>query len=114
MSDFNFISLLQTVLSLLGALAVIVIVILVHELGHFSVARWCGVKIERFSLGFGKILWSCRDKQGTEYAICLLPLGGYVKMLGEGSEAVAPPDRQFAFNQKSLWARAAIVFAGPL
>ncbi len=114
MFDFNFISLLQTALSLLGALLAILLVILVHELGHFSVARWCGIKIQRFSIGFGKVLWKRKDKQGTEYTVCLLPLGGYVKMLGEGSEAVVVSDRTFAFNQKSLWARAAVVLAGPL
>ena len=114
MFDFSLISFLHTVLNLLGALAAILLVILLHELGHFSVARWCGIKIERFSIGFGKVLWSRKDRRGTEYALCLLPLGGYVKMLGEGSQDVAVDDRAFAFNQKNLWVRAAVVAAGPL
>ena len=59
------------------------LLIIVHECGHFLVARWCGVKVLRFSFGFGKVLTSWHDKRGTEYALSLIPLGGYVKMLDE-------------------------------
>lgn len=89
------------------------VLITFHELGHFLVARRCGVKILCFSIGFGKALVSRKAKNGTEYRIAMLPLGGYVKMLGERNEVVAPEEKAFAFNQKSVWARIAIVFAGP-
>lgn len=113
MSHFDLFPFLQTALSLLAALLAILLVIVVHELGHFSVARWCGIKVHRFSIGFGKILWSRTDKQGTLYTFCLLPLGGYVKMLGEGHEAILEEEKAFAFNHKPLLVRAAVVFAGP-
>ena len=72
--------LLYTIAITLGTLAVLVAV---HEYGHFWVARRCGVKVLRFSIGFGKSLFSWRDRQGTEYSIAAIPLGGYVKMLDE-------------------------------
>lgn len=90
------------------------VLITFHEWGHFLVARACGVKILCFSIGFGKTLVSRTAKNGTEYRIAVLPLGGYVKMLGEGNEIVSPQDRESAFNRKSVWARTAIVLAGPL
>ena len=84
-----------------------------HEFGHFWVARRCGVKVLRFSVGFGKPLWMRRGKDGTEYAIAAIPLGGYVKMLDE-READVPADQvNQAFNRKSVWQRIAIVAAGP-
>jgi regulator of sigma E protease len=90
------------------------ILIFVHELGHFGVAKRVGVRVLRFSIGFGPILLS-RRRGETEYALSALPLGGYVKMLGEDDEgdpeAVADPAR--AFHQQPLGRRAAIVFAGP-
>jgi len=104
---------LSTALSLLAALLAILLVIVLHELGHFSVARACGIKIQRFSVGFGKVIWRRTDRRGTEYTLCILPLGGYVKMLGEGSESVGESDKAFAFNHKPLWMRALVVFAGP-
>lgn len=64
------------------------VLITVHEFGHFWVARRCGVRVERFSIGFGKALWRRTDKLGTEYVIALIPLGGYVKMLDERAEPV--------------------------
>ena len=103
--------LIQTIVSFLVALLILVSV---HEFGHFYVARRCGVKVHRFSIGFGKVLWSRRDKQGTEYALAALPLGGYVKMLDEREGEVAPEDRHQAFNNKTVWQRIAIVAAGPL
>ncbi|WP_323816104.1 RIP metalloprotease RseP [Cellvibrio sp. NN19] len=103
--------LIQTILSFLVALLILVSI---HEFGHFYVARRCGVKVHRFSIGFGKVLWSWRDKQGTEYAFAALPLGGYVKMLEEREGDVAPEERHMAFNNKSVWQRIAIVAAGPI
>ncbi|GAB2620529.1 RIP metalloprotease RseP [Novilysobacter erysipheiresistens] len=85
-----------------------------HEFGHYWVARRCGVKVLRFSVGFGKALWSRRGKDGTEYQIAAIPLGGYVKMLDEREGDVAPADLDRAFNRKSVWKRIAIVIAGPL
>lgn len=85
-----------------------------HEFGHYWVARRCGVKVLRFSVGFGKALWSRRGKDGTEYRIAAIPLGGYVKMLDEREGEVAPAELHQAFNRKSVWKRIAIVSAGPL
>ena len=99
----------------LGAFIVALgILITVHEFGHFWVARRCGVKVERFSIGFGKSLWRRRDSQGTEYVIALIPLGGYVKMLDERVESVPPELRHLSFNNKTVAQRAAIISAGPL
>ncbi|MDP3706056.1 MAG: RIP metalloprotease RseP [Legionellaceae bacterium] len=92
----------------------LLVLILVHESGHFLVARWCGVKVLRFSFGFGKILASWYDKRGTEYAWSLFPLGGYVKMLDETEEDVPVSDRHLAFNNQTLLVRVAVVLAGPL
>jgi regulator of sigma E protease len=95
---------------------VIGILILVHELGHFFVARWTGVGVERFSIGFGPVLLRWRGKE-TEYALSAIPMGGYVKMMGEESplEGGGAPtyDPARAFALKPLWARFLIVFAGP-
>jgi len=85
-----------------------------HEFGHYWVARRCGVDVLRFSIGFGRPLWSRRNRAGTEFAIAAIPLGGYVKMLDE-REVEVPVQRQaHAFNRKSVWARIAIVAAGPI
>lgn len=92
----------------------ITVLVFVHELGHFLVAKWCGVKVLKFSIGMGPRIVSVR-RGDTEYAISLLPLGGFVKMLGDmpGAE-IDPEDADKAFNNKKVWQRAAIVFAGPL
>lgn len=84
-----------------------------HEFGHYWVARRCGVKVLRFSVGFGKPLWSRRNRNGTEFAIAAIPLGGYVKMLDEREAEVPAGERAVAFNNKSVWQRIAIVAAGP-
>jgi len=107
MQDFIF-----TVLSFVVALAIL---ITVHEFGHFWVARRLGVKVLRFSVGFGKPLlrWSSRQ-DGTEYVIAGVPLGGYVKMLDEREGVVDAADRHRAFNRQVLWKRTAIVAAGPV
>ncbi|EHA1082380.1 TPA: sigma E protease regulator RseP [Photobacterium damselae] len=89
------------------------ILIAVHEFGHFWVARRCGVYVERFSIGFGKAIWQRKGKDGTEYTLAMIPLGGYVKMLDERVEAVPEHQRHMAFNNKKLWQRSAIVAAGP-
>ncbi|MEZ0471947.1 RIP metalloprotease RseP [Luteimonas salinilitoris] len=85
-----------------------------HEFGHYWVARRNGVKVLRFSVGFGKALWSRRGRDGTEYVLAALPLGGYVKMLDERDGAPVPPEQlSQAFNRKPVWRRMAIVAAGP-
>lgn len=84
-----------------------------HEFGHFWVARRAGVRVLRFSIGFGPALFSRRDRHGTEYQVAAIPLGGYVKMLDEQEGPVAPEERAQAFNRKSLGQRTAIVAAGP-
>ncbi len=90
------------------------LLVTIHEFGHYWVARRCGVKVLRFSVGFGKPLWSRRDRHGTEFAIAAIPLGGYVKMLDEREVQVHPHERGQAFNHKSVWQRIAVVAAGPL
>ena len=105
-------------LSILWNLAAFIValgvLITVHEFGHFWVARKTGVRVERFSIGFGKALWRRTDRQGTEYVIALIPLGGYVKMLDERVEPVMPEMRHQAFNNKTVAQRAAIIAAGPI
>ncbi|MFV0575530.1 MAG: sigma E protease regulator RseP [Vibrio sp.] len=90
------------------------ILVTVHEFGHFWVARRCGVKVEEFSIGFGKAIWSRTAKDGTKYTIAMIPLGGFVKMLDSRVEDVADEDKHLAFDHKSLWRRSAIVAAGPV
>ena len=89
------------------------ILVAVHEWGHFWVARRCGVKVERFSIGFGKALWRRTDKLGTEYVIAAIPLGGYVKMLDERVDEVSEKDLPYAFNRQHVLKRIAIIAAGP-
>lgn len=89
------------------------ILVAVHEFGHFWVARRCGIKVEKFSIGFGKSIWSRVARDGTEYSLSVIPLGGYVKMLDSRVDDVAPELKRFAFDQKPLWKRAAVVGAGP-
>lgn len=84
-----------------------------HEFGHYWVARRCGVRVLRFSVGFGKPLWMRKGRDGTEYVIAALPLGGYVRMLDEREGDVAPEDAPRAFNRKPVGQRIAIVIAGP-
>jgi regulator of sigma E protease len=104
-------SLLLTVASFLVALSVLIVV---HEFGHYWVARRCGVKVLCFSVGFGRPLWSRKfGADRTELRIAMVPLGGYVKMLDEREGDVAPAEMHRAFNRKSVWQRFAIVAAGP-
>lgn len=91
------------------------ILIVFHEAGHFLVARWCGVKVLRFSVGFGKTLFIRRwGKDQTEWAVSLIPLGGFVRMLDEQEGPVAPQELHRAFNRQPVWRRFLIVAAGPV
>ncbi|HEX7438537.1 MAG TPA: RIP metalloprotease RseP [Caldimonas sp.] len=91
------------------------VLIVIHEYGHYRVAVACGVKVLRFSVGFGRVLWRRQaTPDSTEFVICALPLGGYVRMLDEREGTVAPADLNRAFNRKPLVRRAAIVAAGPV
>ena len=101
-----------TVLAFLLTLGVLIVV---HEYGHYRVAVACGVKVLRFSVGFGPVLFRRqRDADSTEFVLCALPLGGYVRMLDEREGAVAAGELNHAFNRKPLLSRAAIVSAGPI
>ena len=99
----------------LAAFAVVLgVLVIVHEYGHYIVARSLGVKVLRFSVGFGRIVWSRRcGRDRTEWAIALFPLGGYVKMLDEREGEVAPEELPRSFNRQPVWRRMAIVAAGP-
>lgn len=102
---------MTTVLAFLVTLGILIVV---HEWGHYRVARACGVKVLRFSVGFGRAIWRRqRSPDDTEFVIGALPLGGYVRMLDEREGPVAPHERDQAFNRKPLAQRAAIVAAGP-
>lgn len=99
---------------LLAFIVAISVLVAVHEFGHYWVARRLGIKVLRFSIGFGKPLWKrVAGRDQTEYVISSLPLGGYVKMLDEREGPVAPEDRGRAFNHAPVWARLAVLFAGP-
>ena len=102
---------MTTVLAFLATLAILIVF---HEFGHYLVARLAGVKVLRFSVGFGQVVARRTDRHGTEWALSAIPLGGYVKMVDEREAPVEPALLDRAFNRKSLGARAAIVAAGPL
>src|SRR5271154_1201494 len=105
-------------------LFVLTIVVFFHELGHFLIARWAGVRVLTFSLGFGPELAGFNDRHGTRWKISAIPLGGYVKFFGDESEASTPSfdalsgmteeEKAGSFHHKSVGARAAIVAAGPI
>lgn len=103
--------LIQTIFSLIITLGILVTI---HEYGHYWVARRCGVKVLRFSVGFGRPIFMWKDRHGTEFAIASIPLGGFVKMLDEREGAVASELLPFAFNRKPVSQRIAIVSAGPI
>jgi regulator of sigma E protease len=108
----------------LSFLFVLTVVVFVHELGHFLVARWCRVKVKAFSIGFGKEIWSRLDRHGTRWRIAWVPLGGYVKFVDDENgasmpsrvalERLSPSDRSAAFQTKPLWQKTAVVAAGPI
>lgn len=103
---------------------ILTVLVFVHEMGHYLIARWNGVRVERFSIGFGPEMFGWDDKHGTRWKVSWLPLGGYVAFFGDASEASTPDrealdamtadEREVAFQYKKLWQRAAIVAAGPL
>ena len=106
---------MDLIISILSFVLALGILVTVHEFGHFWVARQSGVKVLRFSVGFGKPIYRFyRNNDPTEYVIAAIPLGGYVKMLDEREGEVSQEDLPQAFNRQSLKARTAIVFAGPL
>lgn len=101
-------------ISLLAFIVAIGVIVTLHELGHYLAARACGVYVEKFSFGFGRAVWRRYDKQGTEWALSAIPLGGYVRMRDEAWPGASAADLSTCFNTKPLWQRAFIVFAGPL
>jgi regulator of sigma E protease len=103
-------TLLHTIIAFIVALGLLIVV---HELGHYIVARWCGVKVLRFSVGFGRALGRWQRGE-TEWVVAAIPFGGYVKMLDEREGPVEPREAHRAFNRQSVWRRFAIVVAGPL
>jgi len=105
-------------------LFVLTVVVFVHEMGHYLVGRWCGIGVKAFSIGFGPELIGFNDRHGTRWKLSAIPLGGYVKFVGdmnvtsapnaEGAEALSEAERKVAFHTQPVWKRAATVFAGPL
>ena len=113
----------EAALRVLPFLAVITIVVFFHELGHFAVARWNGVRIDTFSIGFGGEIFGWNDKHGTRWRVSWIPLGGYVKFFGDAGASSAQSDglddmtdeeRAVSFHHKGLWQRASVVVAGPI
>ncbi|MDE0753766.1 MAG: RIP metalloprotease RseP [Woeseiaceae bacterium] len=104
-------------ISILAFIVAISVLVAVHEYGHFIVGRWCGMKVLRFSVGFGKPIWMrIGKKDNTEYCISAIPLGGYVKFLGErygNDDPIDPADEGRAFNQRPIWNRILVLLAGP-
>jgi len=105
---------IDTLQSLLSFIVAIGILVTIHELGHFLVARRVGIQVLRFSVGFGKPLLRHVDRKGTEFVVAAIPLGGYVRMLGEHDDEVTSENRHLAFSQKSIVEKTAVVIAGPL
>lgn len=107
---------LNLILSILVFISVVLILVTFHEFGHFSVAKLFGIRVQRFSVGFGKPFFSFYDKTGTEYALAPIPLGGYVKLLDSREEEtpLKPDELPYAFDHRPLYQRFAVVAAGPL
>lgn len=103
-------------------LVALTVIVFIHELGHFLVARWCGVDVEAFSIGFGREIFGWNDKHGTRWKVAWIPLGGYVKFRGDANAASFPDAETVArakadpgnFHGKAVWQRAAVVAAGPV
>ncbi|MCD6038654.1 MAG: rseP [Gammaproteobacteria bacterium] len=106
-------SLLAMLISILSIFLTIFFIVGIHECGHFFIARLAGIKVLRFSLGFGKALFRWQDKKGTEFVLATIPLGGYVKMLDENEEKVTRHEYHLAFNRQPLYKKIAVVIAGP-
>jgi len=113
--------------TLLAFVVVLTVIVFIHELGHFQVARWCGVAVKTFSIGFGKELYGWNDRHGTHWRIAAIPLGGYVQFIddrnpasasagpsGDDNETLTDEQRKGSFHLKPLWIRAAVVAAGPI
>lgn len=98
--------------NLLVFLLTIFVLVVFHEFGHFVTARWLGVPVKRFSIGFGQPIWRYQGRSGTEYAVGYLPLGGYVKLLDEREDDVPEFQKHLAFNRQSAWRRFVIIIAG--
>lgn len=117
-------SLMNGMTVLLSFLLVLGVVVFFHELGHFLVARWCGVSVKAFSIGFGREIFGFYDRHGTRWRVAWLPLGGYVKFMDDESAAstpssdairnMTPEERAGSFHLKPVWQRAAVVAAGPI
>lgn len=111
--------------TLVPFLFVLTVVVFVHEMGHYLVGRWCGIGVQAFSIGFGPELIGFTDRRGTRWKLCAIPLGGYVKFVGDMNVTSSQPgeeeldrlsdsERKIAFHTQPVWKRAATVFAGPL
>jgi regulator of sigma E protease len=109
-------------ITILAFLVLLTPLVFIHEFGHFIVARWCGVRVEVFSIGFGRKLFGWTDSKGTQWRISAIPLGGYVRFFGdanaasapsEAASSMSPEDRKVAFPHQAVWKRALIVAAGP-
>ncbi len=104
--------------SILAYFVAIIVIVFIHELGHFTVGRWCGVKIEAFSIGFGREVWGFNDRHGTRWKFCWIPLGGYVKFEGDANAASLPgaagKSSTTSLQGAKLWKRFLIVLAGPV
>ncbi|MBZ9661106.1 RIP metalloprotease RseP [Mesorhizobium sp. ESP-6-4] len=111
--------------TLVPFLFVLTVVVFVHEMGHYLIGRWCGIGVKAFSIGFGPELFGFYDRRGTRWKLCAIPLGGYVKFVGdmnatssqpstEEIESLTDAEREVAFHTQPIWKRAATVVAGPL
>ncbi len=107
-----------------GFISVLMVIVFIHEMGHFLVARWCNIRVDVFSIGFGRELFGYTDKKQTRWKLCLIPLGGYVKFWGDNGEAsfadddainkLTDAEKKICFQTNPLWKKAAVVVAGPM
>jgi len=116
--DF-FITYGNNLLRLLGVVAALMVIIFVHELGHYLVGRWCGVGVRVFSIGFGTQIWGRTDRHGTLWRVAVIPFGGYVRFSGDEDALSSPSTAKKALPDDALahaaaWRRALVAFAGPL
>ena len=101
------------IITILATIVALGVLVTVHEFGHYWVAKRCGVRVLRFSVGFGRALYTWKDQSGTEFCVAAIPLGGYVKMLDGREQSLSKEERSEAFDQKTVGQRFAIVAAGP-
>jgi len=118
MQFLTHISILTLVIEIVAPLAAIIVIVFVHEMGHFLVGRWCGIKVEAFSVGFGKELFGFTDKLGTRWKLSAIPLGGYVRFEGDANAASMPDFKArpspTSLPGAALWRRFLVVLAGPV